>query len=69
MALAKQNNPGIVFTHCFLHRETEVQKILDEMINMVNYLKSGLLQSKLFSALFSAMEVAHTDLLLHMELR
>jgi hypothetical protein len=44
VALAKQMNPGIVFTHCFLHREAiisklvipEVQKVLDETIKMVN---------------------------------
>jgi hypothetical protein len=44
----KQRNPGIVFTHCFLHREAlisksvvpEVQQVLDETTKMVNYVKS-----------------------------
>jgi hypothetical protein len=48
VALAKQKNCGIVSTHYFLHREAfisksvvpEIQKILDEMIKMVNYFKS-----------------------------
>jgi hypothetical protein len=48
VALAKQKNPGIVFTHCFLHRAAlisksvapDVQKLLDEMIKIVTYIKS-----------------------------
>jgi hypothetical protein len=37
IALAKQKNTGIVFTHCFLHRISksvvpEIQKVLDETI-------------------------------------
>jgi hypothetical protein len=48
-ALAKQNNTGIVSVHCFQHREAlisksvvrEIQKVLDETIKMVNYIKSG----------------------------
>jgi hypothetical protein len=43
ITLAKQKNPGIVFAHCFLHREAlisksivpEFQKLLDETINRV----------------------------------
>jgi hypothetical protein len=77
IALVKQQNPGIVFTHCFLHRETlisksvvpKVQKVLDEMIKMVNYINSWPVQSRLFSALHSAMEAAHKQLLLHTEVR
>jgi hypothetical protein len=77
IALAKQKNPGIAFAHCFLYRETlisksvvpDIQKALDETIKMVNYIKSRLLQSRLFLELYSAMEAAHTQLLLHMEVR
>jgi hypothetical protein len=61
--------------YSFLHREAlisksvvpEVQKVLDKMTKMVNCIKSGPLHSRLFSALCSAMEAAHTQLLLHME--
>jgi hypothetical protein len=77
--LAKQKDHAIVFTHDFLHREIlisesvvpDVQKVLDETIEMVNYeyIKSGPLQWWLFSALSSAMEAAHTQLLLPMEVR
>jgi hypothetical protein len=66
-----------VFTHCFLHIDVlisksgilEIQKLLDEAIKMVNYIKSKPLQSRLLSALCSAMEAAHTQLLLHTEVR
>jgi hypothetical protein len=62
ITLAKQKTPGIVFTHCFLHREAfilklvvpEVQKVLDETIKMVSYIKRRPLQLRLFSALCSA---------------
>jgi hypothetical protein len=77
IAPAKQTNPGIVLTHCFLHSKalvsksvvSEVQKVLDEMIKMVNYIKSRPLQLRLFSALCSPMGAAHTLLLLLTEVR
>jgi hypothetical protein len=77
ITLAKHKNPGIVFTHCSLHTEAlisksvvpEVQKVVDEMIKMVNYMKSRPLQSRLFPAQCSAMEAAHTELLLQIEVR
>jgi L-asparaginase II len=67
IAVAKQKNPGTVFTHCFLHRETlisksvvpKVKKVLDKMIKLVNHIKSWPIHSRLFSAMFSAMEAAH----------
>jgi hypothetical protein len=36
---------------------------------MVNYINSRPIEPRLFSALFSAMEAAHTQLLLHTEVR
>jgi hypothetical protein len=76
VALAKQKKPGIVFTRCFLHRGAlisksvvpAVQKALNETIKMVNYIKSRPLKPRLFSTLCSAMEAAHTLLLLNTEL-
>jgi hypothetical protein len=46
-----------------------VQKILDETIKMANYIKSRPLQPRLRSALCSAMEATHTQLLLYTEVR
>jgi hypothetical protein len=45
----------------------ELLKVLDETNRMVNYIKSRPLQWRLFSALCSAMEAAHAQLLLQME--
>jgi hypothetical protein len=60
VALAKKKNSGIVFTHCFLHREAlssksivqEDRKVLEETQKVVNYIKSTPLHSRLFSAVF-----------------
>jgi hypothetical protein len=48
VALANQKKPGTVFAHRVLHREaltsksivSEVQKLLDSTMKMVNYIKS-----------------------------
>jgi hypothetical protein len=76
IALTKQKNTGIVL-HSFLYREVlvsksvaaEVREMLEEMIKMVNYITSSSLQSRLFSAPCSAVEAAHTQPLLHTEVR
>jgi hypothetical protein len=65
-----------LFLHSFLNKEAlisksvapEVQKVLDEMVKMVNNIKSTPLQSRLFSAVFCHGS-CYTHLLLHMELR
>jgi hypothetical protein len=77
VVLVKRKNPGIISTHCFLHRETfnsksvvpQVRKILHEMIKMMNYVKNRPLESRLFSAPRPATEAAHKQILLHMEVR
>ena len=46
--LAKNVNPRIVTTHCFLHREVlvtktlgpELQLVMDQVVKMVNFIKS-----------------------------
>ena len=51
IALAKQKNPVIVFTHCFLHRKAliskslvpELQKVLHETIKIVNLISKSIL--------------------------
>jgi hypothetical protein len=53
ITLTKKKNPWIALAHDFMHRETltsksgasEVQKALDEIIKMVNSIKSRPLQS------------------------
>lgn len=77
LALVKKENPDIIFTHCFLHREALVAKslvpelndVLQTVIKMVNFIKSRPLKSRLFGMLCSAMDAEHTQLLLHTEVR
>lgn len=77
VALAQKKNPTIVFTHCFLHREVltskslvpELKTVLDQVVSIVNYIKSRLLQSRLFAKLCSAMESCHTQLLSRTKVR
>lgn len=77
LALAKGKNPEIVFTHCFLHREALVAKslvpelkgVFDEVVKMVNYIKSRPLKCRVFKNLCTAMDSEHTQLLLHTEVR
>lgn len=77
LALAKQKNPEIIFTHCFLHREALVAKslvpelkgVFDEVVKMINYVKSRPLKCRVFKNLCTAMDSEHTQLLLHTEVR
>lgn len=56
-AFAKKENKNIIITHCFLHREAlvaqtisnELKKIMDKVVQMVNYIKSRPLKSRLFA--------------------
>jgi len=77
VALAKKCNANIKTTHCFLHREAlvaktigkELKTVLDDVVTMVNYIKSRPLKSRLFSQLCEAMDSKHTKLILHTEVR
>lgn len=69
LALVKQKNPDIVFTHCFIHREALVAKslgpggvkeVFNQVVEMVNYIKSKLLKCRVFKKLCTAMESEHT---------
>ncbi|XP_008182924.1 protein FAM200A-like [Acyrthosiphon pisum] len=77
LALAKKENPDIIFTHCFIHRETLVAKslmpehneVLQTVVKMVNFIKSKPLKSRLFNYLCSTMDSEQTQLLFHTEVR
>ena len=53
----KELNWYILVTHCFLHREVLVTKylpselkiVLEQCVKIINYIKSKLLKSRLFS--------------------
>ena len=74
---AKKQNPNIISTHCFIHREAlvaktvgkELEHVLNRTVAMVNYIKSKPLKSRLFAALCEEMGSEHVNLLLHTEVR
>ena len=71
--LARKENENIIVTHCFLHREAliaqtvldDLQKVIDEVIQMVNYTKSRPLKSRLFCQICKEMGACFKTLLLH----
>lgn len=69
--------PEVKWTHCCIHREALVakrlpellQKILNEVVQIINYIKARPLQSRLFSLLCKEMGSEHEQLLIHTEVR
>ncbi|KAL7646078.1 UNVERIFIED_CONTAM: hypothetical protein RMT77_002979 [Armadillidium vulgare] len=77
VSLAEKENPNLIRTHCFLHREVLVSKIsqeelklvLQQVVEIVNYIKSRPLKSRLFEQLCKEMDSQHVRLLMHTEIR
>ena len=73
VSLVKKENPELISTHCFLHREALVTKtlgcklksVLDDIVKMVNFIKSGSVKSRLFSLLCEEMGAPHVALILY----
>ena len=73
----KERNQNVIFTHCFLHRETLVFKtfpadlvlVLNDVVSMVNFVKMKSVKSCLFALLCDEMGTEHATLLLHTEVR
>ncbi|XP_066958824.1 protein FAM200C-like [Macrobrachium rosenbergii] len=69
----KEKNPSAVGTHCILHREAlasrtlpaEMSDVLNVAIKLVNFIKAGSLNSRLFTLLCKDMESEHEALLFH----
>lgn len=76
-ARVKAVAPEVKWTHCCIHREALVaktlpeplQKILNEVVEIVNYIKTRPLQSRLFSLLCKEIGSEHEQLLIHTEVR
>ncbi|XP_072381911.1 zinc finger BED domain-containing protein 5-like [Diabrotica undecimpunctata] len=76
-ARVKAVSPEVKWTHCCIHCETLVaktlpeplQKILNEVVQIVNYIKTRPLQSRLFSLLCKEIDSEHEHLLIHTEVR
>lgn len=73
----KRENPNIVTTHCFIHREalvsktmgTDLQSVLDDVIKMVNFIKVRPVKCRVFEMLCKDMGADHYTLLMHTEVR
>ncbi len=73
----KENNPEVITTNCFFHREVLVSKtiaddlkeVFDTTMNMDNFIKQRPLKSRMFARLCENMQKDHVTLLLHTEAR
>ena len=77
MTLVKTKNPDIITTHCLIHREALASKTLpaplkatlETVIRIVNHIKGGALNTRLFRRLCQDMDSAHQDLLFYTSVR
>ena len=77
IARVKDKNPSVVGTHCVLHRETlasitlpfGLKNVLDAAVDVVNYVKTGALNSRLFKLLCKDMQSELEALLYHTNVR
>ncbi|XP_056637680.1 SCAN domain-containing protein 3-like [Diorhabda sublineata] len=74
VAHVKKLNEHILVTHCFFALVTkflpsDLNIVLEQCVEMVNYIKSRSLKSRLFSKLCQAMEAKYESFLLHTEVR
>ena len=77
VSYVKQKNPDIITTHCFLHREVlmaktlgiELKEVFDQVVEMVNFIKTRPVKARIFEQLCLNMDSQHTRLLLHTEVR
>ncbi|XP_068224820.1 zinc finger BED domain-containing protein 5-like [Palaemon carinicauda] len=73
----KEKNPSVMSTHCILHREAlafrtlpaEMLDVLNVAIKVVNFIKAGPLNTRLFKLLRKDMESEHEALLFYTNVR
>lgn len=77
ISLVQQKNPNVIKTHCMIHREALASKTLPlalkdtlaTVISIVNHIKGGSLNTRLFRQLCQDMDSAHQDLLFYTSVR
>ncbi|XP_051778559.1 zinc finger BED domain-containing protein 5-like [Erpetoichthys calabaricus] len=77
VSLAQQQNPNIIVTHCFLHREAlvaktigrELKSVLDMVVKIVNYMKMRPLKCRQFAKVCESVEADHVTLIQHIDVR
>ncbi|XP_066941056.1 protein FAM200C-like [Macrobrachium rosenbergii] len=77
MTLVKTKNPDIITTHCLIHCEALASEMLpaplkdtlETVIRIVNHIKGGTLNTRLFCRLCQDMDSAHQDLLFYTSVR
>ena len=70
-------NPQVKIVHCMIHREVLVSEFLpkelletmNEVVKIVNYIKSNPLRTRVFKLLCEKMDFDHKNLLHHTEIR
>ncbi|XP_014775934.1 protein FAM200A [Octopus bimaculoides] len=75
--IAQKQNPNIIHTHCFIHREAlvaktlgpELKSALDMVVKIVNYIKMRPLKCRQFAKFCVGMEADHSTLIHHTEIR
>ena len=73
----KKRAPKMRGIHCMIHRQAlasktlpvPLEKVLDQTIQIVNFVKGGALNSRLFKQLCTDMDAAHHTLLFHTNVR
>uniref|UniRef100_UPI00358EFF60 zinc finger BED domain-containing protein 5-like n=1 Tax=Myxine glutinosa TaxID=7769 RepID=UPI00358EFF60 len=76
-ALVRSLSPGIIAVHCLIHRQalasktlpSLLQEVLEQVIKIVNYVKSSALNSRLFKQLCTEMDSEHKNLLYYTKVR
>ena len=77
ISLVKYKNPNVLGTHCLIHRDALASKIMPSslcanlaiVIKVVNYIKSGASNTRLFRQIRDGMDATHQSLLFHTQVR
>jgi hypothetical protein len=76
-AYVRQVAPDVNFIHCIIRRKASTSRdlqpqshnVLQEAVNVVNFVRARPLNGRLFAALCEEIQAAHRSLLLHLKVR